>query len=282
MIVFKEYLKLARLHRPIGIFLLFIPCMFSLALISERQFLLYFDFIILYFIGSILMRSAACVINDIFDRDFDIKVARTKNRPLASGAVSIKEGIFILIILLSLSLIILVQFNLKTIVAGFFITFFVATYPLMKRITYYPQLFLGITINFGVIMMSLSVMSNISIEIFLLYLACIIWTVFYDTIYAFQDIKDDSIIGVKSTAIKFSKNPKIFLNILTILMFLIIVAIGVIKNMNLTFFIINFANFTLLFYKVMNVDMKNTGECNSLFNYNYFFGSAILLSLILS
>lgn len=282
MIVFNEYLKLTRLHKPIGIFLLFVPCLFSLALISGSQFFFHFKVIFLYLIGSILMRSAACVINDIFDKDFDSKVQRTASRPLAKGSVSLKEAVAILILLLLLSLLILIQFNIKTVIAGLFISVFVALYPLMKRITYYPQFFLGITINFGVIMMSLSITNNVDIGVLLLYIVCFFWTIFYDTIYAYQDIKDDLLIGVKSTAIKFKNCPKLFINIVIFLMLLIILIIGFIKDLSIYFFLINIVNFLILFYKITKLNIDSPIQCASLFNHNYFFGIVILISLIIS
>ena len=149
------------------------------------------------------MRSAGCVINDLFDKKFDEKILRTKNRPLASGKVSRFEALILLGLLLILGFVILLQFNFKTILSGFFALALVATYPLMKRVTHYPQIFLGLTFNFGILMSGLVFLEKITLDFIILYIAGIIWTVIYDTIYAYRDIEDDLKIGVKSTAIKF-------------------------------------------------------------------------------
>ena len=156
------------------------------------------------------MRSAGCIINDIADRNFDLKVARTKNRPIASGKISIILGFFYAGILCLLALIVLVNFNNLTIFLALGSMPLAFTYPLMKRYTYWPQLFLGITFNYGLILGWTSITNQINFIPIILYLGAIFWTLAYDTIYGFQDIKDDEIIGLKSTSIKFKNNPIIF------------------------------------------------------------------------
>ena len=156
------------------------------------------------------MRSAGCIFNDIIDRDFDKKVERTMERPIAAGKISVLESFVYIILICLAALLILMQFNLLTIVLGIISMPLAFTYPFMKRITYWPQLFLGLTFNWGIIMGWTSLTNTISIEPLVLYLSAIFWTLGYDTIYGLQDILDDEIIGIKSTSIKFKNNVKIF------------------------------------------------------------------------
>ena len=208
----KIIIQLTRLNKPIGIMLLFWPCLWGLTLgyYFNDETLIYFKYIILFFLGSVLMRSAGCIFNDIVDKDFDKKVERTKTRPIASEKISVFESIFYIIILCLLSLFLLLQFNKLTIILGMSSMFFAFAYPFMKRITYWPQLFLGLTFNWGIIMGWTSITNNISIEPIILYLSAIFWTLGYDTVYGLQDTHDDQIIGVKSTSIKFKNNVKVF------------------------------------------------------------------------
>ena len=282
MLVFLNYVKLIRLHQPAGILLLFFPCLFSLSLIKKSNILDSLDYIILFFIGSIFMRSAACIINDICDFKFDRNVSRTKKRPLACGSITFLNALLFLFFLLILSIIILLQFNYLTILSGFFITFFVILYPLMKRFTFFPQVFLAIVINFGVIMMSLALNSNVSRETLLLYLATIFWTIIYDTIYAFQDVDDDILIGVKSTAVKFYNNPRIFILLNYVAMSIIFILIGYLLNLSIFYFI--FMLSSLLYYSklIKNIDYKSTKNCAKFFNYNIIFAIGVTISLILS
>lgn len=282
-----NYIKLARLNQPIGIFLLFLPCLFGIALASKMQInlennfseIVYFS--LLFFIGSIVMRSAGCVVNDILDYKFDRQVKRTKSRPLAQGDLSFNQAIVFLTILLLIGLLILVQFNVKTIFSGFFALILLITYPLMKRFTYYPQLFLGLTFNFGIIMASFAVFDEVRFEFFILYFSAIIWTVIYDTVYAFQDIEDDLKIGVKSSAIKFSKNPKKILSILNFIMFISLIYLGWHVKFGSGFFLAILSASFLLDGKIVKCDLKNSGECLSFFKVNFFVGLLILLAIIL-
>jgi len=209
---FQIFIKLTRLNKPIGILLLFWPCVWGLTLsyYYSGNTILYIKYIILFFLGAVLMRSAGCIFNDIVDRNFDKKVQRTKERPIASGKVTIVEAFIYIILLCAIALLILLQFNLLTITLGMGSMILAFTYPFMKRITYWPQLFLGLTFNWGIVMGWSSLMNNISIEPIILYLSAIFWTLGYDTIYGLQDIQDDEMIGVKSTSIKFKNNVKIF------------------------------------------------------------------------
>ena len=199
--------------------LLFWPCAWGLTLAYDFSSNLnnYFFYLILFFLGSIFMRSAGCIVNDILDKEFDAKVFRTKNRPIASGKVSIKLGIFYSIILCFLALLVLLNFNSFTIILALGSMPLAFTYPLMKRFTYWPQLFLGITFNYGLILGWTAIKGDIEIIPILFYIGAIFWTLGYDTIYGYQDIKDDEIIGLKSTSIKFKgKAKRIFVYMLCI------------------------------------------------------------------
>ncbi|MDA9063139.1 4-hydroxybenzoate octaprenyltransferase, partial [Candidatus Pelagibacter sp.] len=206
------FIELTRLKKPIGYMLLFWPCAWGLTLAYNFSSNLnnYFFYLFLFFLGSVLMRSAGCIVNDISDKEFDKKVERTKDRPIASNKVSVKLAIFYTIILCLLAFLVLINFNNLTIFLALCSMPLAFTYPLMKRFTYWPQLFLGITFNYGLVLGWTSIVGEISIAPILLYIGAIFWTLGYDTIYGFQDIKDDEIIGVKSTSIKFKKNPYLF------------------------------------------------------------------------
>ena len=210
---FKIFIELTRLNKPIGFMLLFWPCAWGLAFayLINKDLNLFLYYLILFFLGSVFMRSAGCIFNDIVDKDIDKKVKRTQMRPIASGKITVKKSFLYIIVLCALAFIVLIQFNLFTILLGLGSMIFAFSYPYMKRITYWPQLFLGLTFNWGLIMAWTSLNNNISLEIILLYTSAIFWTLGYDTVYGAQDMSDDEIIGIKSTSIKFKKNIRLFL-----------------------------------------------------------------------
>ncbi len=229
----KIFIDLTRLNKPIGFMLLFWPCIWGLTLAynSAGDTHLYLKYIFLFFLGSILMRSAGCIFNDIADKDLDKKVKRTKRRPIASGKISILNAAIYILILCIIAFLILLQFNLLTIILGLASMILAFTYPFMKRITYWPQLFLGLTFNWGIIMGYSSIINSLSVETFVLYIAAIFWTLGYDTIYGLQDMHDDEIIGVKSTSIKFKNNVKIFVgSCYTLCVFLILIVFFYARN----------------------------------------------------
>ena len=271
---FHIFIQLTRLNKPIGFLLLFWPCTWGLALgyYFNNVGPLYLKYIILFFLGSVLMRSAGCIVNDIIDKDFDKKVERTKNRPIASGKISVLESLFYVILLCSSALLVLLQFNKLTIILGMSSMVLAFAYPFMKRITYWPQLFLGITFNWGVIMGWTALTNDISLEPFLLYVAAIFWTLGYDTIYGLQDMRDDEIIGVKSTSIKFKKNPKVFVASCYCLCvsFILLMFFMMEINKYILFFSIPF--FTSLFYQIKIFDIKNAKSCLIAFKFNNFSG----------
>ena len=217
----NNYLELIRINKPIGFMLLLWPCWFSLAFLELPQQTL-MNYYILFFIGSVIMRSAGCIINDLVDQDIDSKIERTASRPLASKKITNFNAIIFLSILLFSGLFILLQFKLETILVGLLCTPLIVLYPIMKRITFWPQLFLGIIFNWGVIICSIEFFGSITKEYLFFYLACVLWTIGYDTIYAYQDIKDDKRNNIKSTAVLLKDNGKYFVIISYILMFIII------------------------------------------------------------
>ena len=208
------FINLTRLNKPIGFMLLFWPCSWGLAYAFKynQNLELFIYYLVLFFLGSVLMRSAGCIVNDIVDKNFDKQVERTKNRPIASGVISLKRSFFYVLALCSLAFVILIQFNFFTIILGMSSMILAFIYPFMKRITYWPQLFLGLTFNWGIIMGWTSIIPNITTDILALYISAIFWTLAYDTIYGAQDMSDDEIIGVKSTSIKFKDNMKLFIS----------------------------------------------------------------------
>ena len=234
----KLFIELTRLDRPIGYMLLFWPCLWGITIAYnfENNLNSYFLYLILFFMGSVLMRSAGCIVNDIVDRKYDKKVDRTKNRPIASGEVSIKLGFFYVAILCLVALMVLLQLNKLTIILALASMPLAFSYPFMKRFTYWPQLFLGITFNYGLLLGWTSVQQNLGYLPIILYIGAIFWTLGYDTIYGYQDIKDDEIIGVKSTSIKFKKNPKKFISLCYFISLLSIAVIGFLLNFSNMFF----------------------------------------------
>ena len=280
----KKYIRLMRLDKPIGIFLLFWPCAWGLALANAEPTnnLVFFKYLILFLIGSILMRSAGCVYNDIVDRKIDIKITRTKNRPIATGLIPLSSAWMLILILISFSLIILFQFNLKSIIFGLGSAFLVLLYPFMKRITYWPQLFLGITFNYGLILAWISIANEISIIPIIFYLGAIFWTLGYDTIYGFQDIKDDEIIGVKSTSIKFKNDPKKFLFISYCLFIISLFLVGILMKFRIYYFLFMIIPILqLLVFQVKKLNINQSFDCLSKFKSNNFLGLMIFVNILI-
>ena len=278
------FIELTRLKKPIGYMLLFWPCIWGLTLVYDfnSELFNYFFFTILFLAGSILMRSAGCIVNDIADRNFDKKVERTKNRPIASGKISLSLAIFYSCTLCLLAFLILINFNYFTIWMALASMPLAFTYPLMKRITYWPQLFLGITFNYGLILAWISISNEISIIPIIFYFGAIFWTLGYDTIYGFQDIKDDEIIGVKSTSIKFKKNPKIFLFFCYSIFVMSLILLGVLMNFKIFYFM--FLIFTILhlfYFQIKKLNIDNVNDCLNKFKSNNFLGLIILLNILI-
>lgn len=279
----KFFIALTRLNKPIGFMLLFWPCTWGLTLgyFYSNEIHLYLKHMLLFFLGSVLMRSAGCIFNDIVDRDLDKKVQRTKNRPIASGKVSVLIGFIYIIFLCFAALLILLEFNWLTIILGISSMTLAFAYPFMKRVTYWPQLFLGLTFNWGIIMSWTSMTNNISIEPIILYLAAIFWTLGYDTIYGLQDIHDDEIIGIKSTSIKFKKNVKIFVGTCYSLFILCILVLTIIMKIELYLLPILMLPVLSLFYQMKTFKTNNPLSCLLCFKINNYTGLLIFLSIFL-
>ena len=278
------FIELIRLKKPIGFMLLFWPCAWGLTLAYDFSDKInnYFFYLTLFFLGSLLMRSAGCVINDILDKEFDKKVLRTKNRPIASGKVSIKLGLIYAILLCLLALLVLLNFNMLTILLALGSMPLAFAYPLMKRYTYWPQLFLGITFNYGLILGWICIKNQIDIIPIIFYSGAIFWTLGFDTIYGYQDIKDDEIIGVKSTSIKFKKNPKLFLIICYSIFMISLVVVGLFMNFNKIFYLLLlFPLFHLFFFQIYKFNFKDPKNSLKIFKSNNFFGALILLNILI-
>ena len=280
----KLFIELTRLTKPIGFMLLFWPCIWGLTLAYDFNSGLnnYFFFSILFLSGSILMRSAGCIVNDIVDRKFDKKVERTKNRPIASGRVSVSLATIYAISLCFLAFLVLLNFNYFTIFMALVSMPLAFTYPLMKRITYWPQLFLGITFNYGLVLGFIAIENQLSLVSIAFYIGAIFWTLGYDTIYGFQDIKDDEIIGVKSTSIKFKNDPKKFLFISYIIFILSLAIVGIFMDFKSIYFLFMiFPIYHLLYYQINKLNTANPDDCLNKFKSNNFLGLLILLNILI-
>ena len=277
----KIFIELTRLNKPIGFMLLFWPCSWGLTYAKSfsQNNSIYFYYLILFFFGSLLMRSAGCIFNDIVDKDFDKKVKRTKKRPLAANIISVNHAFFYVAFLCFFAFLILIQFNTLTIFLGLGSMFLAFSYPFMKRITYWPQLFLGITFNWGIIMSWTSMGYDISYNILTLYVAAIFWTLGYDTIYGAQDMSDDEIIGLKSTSIKFKKNIKFFVGSCYFLSALLL-SFLFLEFIGINFFTLFLSVFFLsLFYQIKTFKKEKQESCLMAFKINNLSGLILLLSI---
>ena len=278
------FIELTRLNNPIGYMLLFWPCLWGLTLVYDfdGEITTYFKYLTLFFLGSIIMRSAGCIVNDITDKEFDKKVQRTKNRPVASGKISVKLAWSYTLTLCFFAFLILINFNLFTIILAIGSIPFAFTYPLMKRFTYWPQFFLGITFNYGIILGWVSINDSLNLTPVILYIGAIFWTLGYDTIYGFQDIKDDEIIGLKSTSIKFKKNPYIFLITCYLIFIFCTITTGILMSFNYFFFIfliIPLIHLTL--FQIKNLDISNPNNCLRIFKSNNLFGLILFINILI-
>ncbi len=280
----NHFFELTRLKKPIGYMLLFWPCVWGLTIAFDfaNNVQIYLKYCFLFLCGSILMRSAGCIINDIADKDFDARVARTKKRPIAFGKVSVKLGLFYSAILCLIALNVLLQFNLYTIILALCSMPLAFTYPYMKRFTYWPQLFLGITFNYGLILGWTAIYAELNVVPIIFYFGAIFWTLGYDTIYGFQDIKDDEIIGVKSTSIKFKNNPKQFVLICYLIFIISQVYIGFKMNFaNIYFFGIVLISLHLFAYQIFKLNINSERNCLEIFKSNNFLGFMVFINILI-
>tara|TARA_B100000575_G_scaffold85541_1_gene67600 strand:- start:2909 stop:3607 length:699 start_codon:yes stop_codon:yes gene_type:complete len=228
------------------------------------------------------MRSAGCIVNDILDRKYDKEVSRTKDRPIASGKISVKVGMFYVLILCSLAFLVLINFNNLTIFLALASMPLAFTYPLMKRFTYWPQLFLGITFNYGLLLGWTSISEKLDIIPLIFYVGAIFWTLGYDTIYGFQDIKDDEIIGVKSTSIKFKGSAKIFLILCYLFLTASLLIVGFVMSFNQLYFLFIIIPIThLFFYQIKSFDTQNPSSCLKVFKSNNYLGIIVFCNILI-
>ena len=277
------FIELTRLKKPIGYMLLFWPCAWGLTIAYDfsKNLDTYFFYLILFFIGAVLMRSAGCIVNDILDRKYDKEVFRTKDRPIASGKISVKLGILYAAILCFIALLVLINFNKFTILIALASMPLAFTYPLMKRFTYWPQFFLGITFNYGLILGWTSTGQSLSLIPIIFYFGAIFWTLGYDTIYGYQDIKDDEIIGLKSTSIKFKKNPYKFLYLCYTFFLSSIFLVGYLMKLNEIYFILLFLiAFQMIFFQLKKLDINLPEDCLRVFKSNNFLGIIVYFAFL--
>jgi len=276
------FIDLIRLKKPIGFMLLFWPCAWGLTIAYDfnQNLEKYFLFLLLFLIGAILMRSAGCIINDIVDSDFDKKVERTKNRPIASGKISKIKAFIYAMVLCGFAFLVLIQFNNFTILMALLSMPMAFTYPLMKRFTYWPQLFLGITFNYGLVLAWISITNEISIVPILFYFGAIFWTLGYDTIYGFQDIKDDEIIGVKSASIKFKNEPKKILFFSYFIFLTSLFLVGILMNFKMQYYLFLSVPSICLILQIKKLDISLPKVCLKIFKSNNFLGLLILINIL--
>lgn len=270
-------LKLMRIQSPTGYFLVFFPACFGL-LLTNISIESSTKLLILLFIGSIITRSAGCIINDIFDKNYDKHVFRTKDRPLANDSLSIKEALVLLAILLACSLVILLCLNKTSIYLGLLAFIMIVLYPLMKRIINLPQVFLGLTFNFGALIGSSSVVDKVSLESCIMYIACCFWTIAYDTIYGFMDIKDDKKIKIKSMSLTLEKkNYKLHLYTYYTIFIILLVIANRMANHSIDYTLILLAYF-LLIRQVITLNISDPQNCLTRFKNNNYVGLVLVLA----
>jgi 4-hydroxybenzoate polyprenyltransferase len=270
----NPYARLIRLHQPIGSQLVMMPVLWTLVIVSH-DIIHFLCLLIIFTFGAVVMRGAGAIINDIIDKDIDKDVERTKARPLASGELTTKQAIRFLLILLSLGLLILILLPEKSIYFGILAMALIVIYPLIKRYSHYPQLFLGFTFNMGVFIAWYSVEKYISFVPLLIYISAIFWTIGYDTIYAHQDKEDDEKIGVKSTALAFGNRTKEILRYLYRIAIFSVALAGLNASMNVLFFIVVLIASFNLSQQIDNVDLDSPDDCLRKFKSNFAYGILI-------
>lgn len=274
------YIKLARLDRPIGIWLLLFPCWWSIVMAYGSITYMTFKgwgLMLLFALGAILMRSAGCIINDLWDRELDARVERTQGRPLVTREISVRQAVFFLIALLAASLVILMTLPAFAIRLGLFSVLLVVTYPLMKRITWWPQLFLGLTFNWGALMGWVAVNGTLDFAPVILYVGGIFWTLAYDTIYAHQDKEFDARMGVRSTALLFADQSGKFVNLCYALALLFFLMAKIISNPHIWSLLLILLPAGHLLWQIQTWKMDNPESCLRIFKSNQVFGWLLLL-----
>lgn len=277
----QPYMKLSRLDRPIGTWLLLLPCLWSIALAAPTGGFPDLWLFILFGIGALVMRGAGCTLNDITDRNFDGQVERTKKRPIPSGQVSLLQAFLWLGFQCLIGFLILLQFNTFAIMLGAASLILVAIYPFAKRFTYWPQFFLGLAFNYGALLGWAAVKGDLGVAPVIMYLGGIAWTLGYDTIYAHQDKEDDVLIGVKSTALKFGESTRGWLIGFYSVIFIALIMSGYVAGLTVPFYIVMAGAGAHLAWQIKNLDIDNPDICLLLFKSNKIFGLIVLAAIIL-
>jgi len=279
----QPYLRLARADRPIGVWLLLWPCWWSLALaaLNGTRPLPDLRLMLLFAVGAIAMRAAGCTYNDIVDRDFDAKVARTRSRPIPSGQVGVRQAKIFMVALSLVGLAVLLQLNTFTILLGISSLGIVALYPFMKRITHWPQIVLGLAFSWGALMGWAAVYGALAAPPVLLYAGAVAWTIGYDTIYAHQDKEDDLSLGLKSTAIKLGEATGRWLALFYGATFLAILAAGLAAGAGMVFLIVMAGGAAHLAWQAATLDVDDAQNCLKRFRSNRDFGAIVFFALLL-
>jgi 4-hydroxybenzoate polyprenyltransferase len=279
----RPYLRLTRLDRPIGWWLLLLPCWWSAALAAIPAGKWGPDplHVLLFLIGAIVMRGAGCTWNDLMDRDIDARVERTRSRPIPSGQVSVRAAAVFLVAQALIGLLVLVQFNRFTVILGIASLAVVAIYPLMKRVTYWPQIFLGLAFSWGALMGWAAMFGRLDWPAMLLYAGSICWVIHYDTIYAHQDSEDDALVGLKSTALLFGERTRPALAVFSILAVLLIGLAGLTAGAGAVFAIGLIAFALHLAWQTHTINIGDPALCLRLFKSNRDAGLILFASLIL-
>ncbi len=275
----EPYFRLMRLHQPTGIWLLLWPCWCGVALAGVENLPL--QVLFLFAIGAVCMRAAGCIINDIIDRDFDKHVERTKTRPLASGALTVTQAILLLCFLLFISLLIALQMNMTVLILAASSLILVVIYPFMKRITWWPQAFLGITFNWGALLGWAAIRNDVEWPAILLYFSCFFWTLGYDTIYAHQDKIDDIKIGVKSTALRLAEHSKTWITGFYSIAVIGWSLTGIINHNHFIYYLGILAIAAHFMWQLIMLDINNSINCMKLFRSNVFIGLILFASIAL-
>jgi 4-hydroxybenzoate polyprenyltransferase len=279
----RPYLRLARLDRPIGSWLLLLPCWWSSALAAVAAHAqgpkgLH---LILFFVGAFAMRGAGCTWNDIVDRDLDASVERTRSRPIPSGQVSVGQAGLFLVLQALIGLFVLIEFNDFTIALGIASLAIVAIYPFMKRITYWPQIVLGLAFSWGALMGWAATFGRLGVPAFLLYAGSISWVIGYDTIYAHQDREDDALIGIKSTALLFGARTKPMLALFYGLAVILIGAAGITAHAGIVFALGLVAFAAHLGWQIARLDIADPDNCLAVFKSDRDAGLILFAALLL-
>jgi 4-hydroxybenzoate polyprenyltransferase len=277
------YLQLGRADRPIGAWLLFWPCAWSLGLASLAGGRAHVDpwHLLLFLVGAFVMRAAGCAWNDIVDRDIDARVERTRSRPIPSGRISVKQALAFGIGCCLAGLAVLLQFNWFAVAVGVASLVPVTIYPFMKRFTYWPQAVLGLTFKWGALMGWAATFGRLDPAALVLYIACIAWTIGYDTIYAHQDKEDDTLIGVKSTALKLGRDTKTWLLGFNAAMLVLLVAAGAAAGLAWIYYVALLAVAAHLKWQEADVDLDDPRDCLAKFRSNRFIGWILLAGIVL-